>query len=302
MKKRMNFKAALLALAVPAILASCTREKEIEKPEEKPQEPVEVPEGHPVTISAGLPPETRISHTYDSKIKPYWEQEDAVLVSFTLNDQMVVETFTLKTGAGTQSATFSNENSQLEAGTPFTIDYVDYNHPEGWAVQDGTLAHLPECLSGNATDITASVTLEPALTYFHVIVTIPEEKSFAHAYLNKLEGQFTMYTAPGVKGAVTVTPAGGFTAGDHDFFIAVMLDGNTAGNAIDVFGEDVSPKFQVVFGGDKQGVSLDGQAISAAGDNYKFNWSPSNNYVPGKVYKVANKTFVATSAAQSLPR
>ena len=300
MKKQKNFKAALLALAVPAVLVSCARE--IEKPEEKPQEPVEVSEGHPVTITAGLPPETRISHTYESKIKPCWEQEDAVLVSFTLNDETVVETFTLKTGAGTQSATFSNDNSQLDENTPFTIDYVDYNHPEGWAVQDGTLAHLPECLSGAATDITASVTLEPALTYFHVIVTIPEEKSFAHAYLNKLEGQFTMYSAPGEKGAVTVTPSGGFMAGDHDFFIAVKLEGETSKNALDVFGDIVPPKFQIVFGGDKQGMSLDGQAFSAAGDNYKFNWTPTNNYVPGKVYKVANKTFVATSAAQSLPR
>ena len=302
MKKQRNFKAALLALAVPAILASCAREMEIEKPEDKPQEPVEVSEGHPVTISAGLPPETRISHAYDSKIKPYWEEEDAVLVSFTLNDETVVETFTLKSGAGSQSATFSNDNSQLGEDTPFTIDYVDYNHPEGWAVQDGLLAHLPECLSGEATDITESVTLEPALTYFHVIVTIPEEKSFAHAYLNRLEGQFTMYTAPGEKGAVTVTPAGGFTAGEHDFFIAVKLDGETSQNALDDFGDIVPPKFQIVFGGDKQGVSLDGQSISAAGDNYKFNWTPTNNYVPGKVYKVANKTFVATSAAQSLPR
>ena len=58
-----------------------------------------------------------------------------------------------------QSATFSNEDSQLEANMRFTVDYVDKNHPDGWAVQDGTLAKLPECLSGNV-DFYIAVKLE----------------------------------------------------------------------------------------------------------------------------------------------
>ena len=300
MKKK--HKSLLLALAVPAILASCAREREMEKPEENPQEPVEVSVGHPVTISAGLPPETRISHVYENgQIKPCWEEEDAVLVSFTLNEETIVETFTLKTGAGTQSATFSNDNSQLGTDTPFTVDYVDYNHPEGWAVQDGTLAHLPECLSGKAADITASVTLEPALTYFHVIASIPEGKSFTHAYLNKLEGGFTMNAKPGTKGAVTVEPENAFS-GNVDFYIAVKLVDDTTSEGVNVFGETVPPTFQVIFGNGIQGVSLDGQAFSVAGESYKYNWSPAKTYVAGKVYKIQDKTFTAAVASQALPR
>ena len=293
--KKMNFKAALLALAVPAVLASCAREADT------PEKPKDVTAGHTVTITAGLPAETRVAHEYsNSQIKPLWQEGDEVLVSYMLDGVEKVEVFTLNSGAGTRSASFSNAESSLGEDMPFSVHYPA--NENGWADQDGTVEHLPESLSGTGENITAPVTLVPALTYFHVIVTIPEEMSFAHAYLNKLEGQFTMYSAPGVKGAVTVTPTGGFAAGDHDFFIAVMLDGNTAGNATDVFGENVSPKFQVVFGGDKQGVSLDGQCFSISGDNYKFNWSPTKAYEAGKVYKVANKTFVATSAAQSMPR
>ena len=296
---KILFKATLLALAVPAILASCSRE--IEKPEENPQGPVEVTKGHPVTITAGLPAETRISHTYDGKINPYWEAEDQVKVSFTLNGETVVETFVLKSGAGTQSASFSNENSQLEADMRFTVDYVDKNHPDGWAVQDGTLDHLPECLSGGATDISRPVNLEPSLTYFHVMTTIPSGKSYAHAYLNKLEGGFTMNTKPGTKGAVTVTPEGGFS-GSVDFYIAVKLEGQTSGSSSDAFGTTVPPKFQVAFGGETQGVSIDGQAFSLAGESYKFNWSPAKDYIAGTVYKIENKPFVTTTAAQAMPR
>ena len=299
MKKKMH-KSLLLALAVPAILASCARE--IEKPGENPQEPVEVTVGHPVTISAGLPPETRISHEYsNNQIKPSWEADDQVKVSFTLNGETVVETFTLKTGAGTQSATFSNENSQLEADKPFTVDYVDKNHPDGWAVQDGTLAHLPECLSGEATDITAAIDLTPALTYFHVKAAIPSGSTFSSAYLNKLEGSFTMNSAPGVKGAITVTPTGGFS-GTVDFYIALKLEGQTSANSPDAFGTTVPPKFQIAFANGTQGVAAHGQGVLVSGDSYKYSWSPSKDYVAGKVYKIENKIFVTTTAAQAMPR
>ena len=296
---KILFKATLLALAVPAILASCSRE--IEKPEENPQEPVEVTKGHPVTITAGLPAETRISHTYDGKINPYWETGDQVKVSFTLNGETVVETFVLTSGEGTQSASFSNDNSQLEANMPFTVDYVDKNHPDGWAVQDGTLDRLPECLSGGASDISQQLDLEPALTYFHVMTTIPSGKSYAHAYLNKLEGGFTMNTKPGTKGAVTVTREGGFS-GSVDFYIAVKLEGQTSGSSSDAFGTTVPPKFQVAFGGETQGVSIDGQAFSLAGESYRFDWSPAKDYIAGTVYKIENKPFVTTTAAQAMPR
>ena len=294
MKKKHNI--LLLTLAIPAILASCSREIENQ------QEPVEVSQGHPVTITAGLPAETRITHEYsENQIKPYWEAGDQVNVSFTLQEETVVETFLLKTGAGTQSATFSNENSQLDAHMRFTVDYVDKNHPDGWAVQDGTLAKLPECLSGEAADLSQSITLTPSLTYFHVMVAIPSGRSFSSAYLSKLEGGFTMNTKPGTKGAVTVTPEGGFS-GSVDFYIAVKLEGQTSESGSDAFGTTVPPKFQIAFGNGTQGVAAHGQGVLVSGDSYKYSWSPAKDYVPGKVYKIENKPFVATTAAQAMPR
>ena len=37
-------------------------------------------------------------------------------------------------------------------------------------------------------------------------------------------------------------------------------------------------------------------------DSYKYSWSPAKDYVPGKVYKIENKPFVTTTAAQAMPR
>lgn len=296
MKKIFN--AVLPALAVFLLLASCARE--VEKPEGNP--PVEIAQGHPVTITAGLPAETRITHEYgNSQIRPYWEAGDQVEVSFTLQGETVVETFLLKTGAGTQSATFSNDNSQLEADMRFTVDYVDKNHPDGWAIQDGTLARLPECLSGEATGLSQPVSLTPALTYFHVMTTLPAGRSFASAYLNKLDGGFSMMVKPGTAGAVTVTPEGGFS-GSVDFYIAVKLEGQTSGSGADAFGATVPPKFQLAFGNGIQGVAAHGQGVLVSGDSYKYSWSPAKDYVAGKVYKIENKPFVTTTAAQAMPR
>ena len=290
------FKTLLLAVALPAALVACQHIDPIEKPIEPGVN------GHSVTISAGLPVGTRISHVYEnSQIKPYWEEGDQVKISFTKNAATVVETFTLLTGAGTQSATFHNNNSQLDDQTAFTVDYVDKNHPEGWAVQDGTLAHLPECLSADVANISEPAALVPSLTYFHVVFESFDGGPYTSAYLNKLEGAFTMYTAPGVKGAVTVTPASSFSSGAVDFYIAVKLDGATSSNGTDIFGATVSPKFQVCFGNSVQGISADGQAFDVP-QGYKYSWTPASNYTAGKVYKMANKTFTATTAAQSLPR
>ncbi len=290
------FKTLLLAVALPAALVACQHIDPIEKPIEPGVN------GHSVTISAGLPEGTRISHVYEeSQIKPYWEEGDQVKVSFTKNAATVVETFTLLTGAGTQSATFHNNNSQLDDQTAFTVDYVDKNHLEGWAVQDGTLAHLPECLSADVANITESATLVPSLTYFHVVFENFNGGPYTSAYLSKLEGNFTMYTAPGVKGAVTVTPASNFSSGEVDFYIAVKLDGRTSQTSNNIFNESVPPEFQVCFGNSVQGISADGQAFDVP-QGYKYNWRPSSDYVAGRVYKMANKIFRATTAAESLPR
>ena len=294
----------LLALAMPFVLASCAREIEIIDDSQVIDEHAVTSGVRPVTITAGLPPETKITHVYDnSKLKPYWEENDQVEVSFEVNGTAVVETFTLKDGAGTQSATFYKEDSQLTDGIEFSVDYVDKDYSDGWAVQDGLAADLPECLSasGLTLPMTEPAPLTPALTYLHVIVTIPEGESYANAYLSKLEGAFTMYSAPGTKGVITVTPASAFS-GNVDMFVAMKLDGDTSANGTDTFGATVSPKFQIAFGNGTQGLSLDGQAVSLAGAHYKYNWTPASTYAAGKVYKISGKTFTSVSAAQAMPR
>ena len=296
MKKRLIFKSVLLALAIPALLVSCQDQLQPE-PEKQVDENKEVvsneavSKGRPVTISAGLPVETKIAHGLNgTAIHPTWETGDEVKVSFTLDGRDYVETFTLKDGAGTQCATFYCADSQLQNDTKFTIDYVDNKYPDGWAEQDGTVENLPECLSVSGVTLsTETITLEPALIYFHVVAAIPSGSSYAYAYLNKLEGSYTMYTAPGTAGAVTVKPENSFS-GTVDFYIATKVDGTT------------NTTFQIVFGNGVKGISLDGQAFDIAGASYKFNWSPSKNYTAGTVYKIADKTFTTASAAQTMPR
>ena len=290
MKKRLIFKSVLTALVIPAMLVSCQDQLQPEPEKQVEVNELVVGKGHPVTITAGLPVETKIAHGLNgTAIHPTWEEGDQIKVSYTLDGNNYVETFTLKDGNGTQSATFYNAESHLTDETVFSIDYVDRNNPNGWAKQDGTLDKLPECLSASGVTLSSEVTLEPALIYFHVVATIPSGSSFAYAYLNKLEGSQTMYTAPGTKGAVTVQPATSFS-GDVDFYIATKVDGTTG------------TTFQIAFGNGVQGISVDGQAFDIAGASYKFNWSPSKNYTAGTVYKIANKTFNSVTAAQAMPR
>lgn len=294
-----------LALSVPFIIASCVQETDVPDDNTGPVV-VATPSGHPVTISAGLPAETRVAHELrETSIHPTWETGDQVTVTFLKNGNTITETFTLKSGEGTQSAKFYNENSQLDDNTSFTVDYIDKNNLDGWAEQKGTLDRLPECLSATVSKLSESATLEPALTYFRVITTIPSGTTYTYAYLSRLEGGFTMYSSPGTKGAVTVKPDGGFS-GSVDFYIAVKLAGNTSQGGSDIFSQNVSPKFQIEFGDSVQGISADGQAFQAiandSGDTYKYSWSPAKDYVAGKVYRIADKTFATVTAAQTMPR
>ena len=285
-----------LAFVVPFIISSCVQETDVPDDNTEPVV-VETPTGRPVTISAGLPAQTRVAHELgENSIHPTWEVGDQVTVTFIKDGNTVTETFTLKSGEGTQSAKFYNEDSQLDDNTSFTVDYIDKNNPNGWAEQKGTLERLPECLSATVSKLSESATLEPALTYFRVITTIPSGTTYTYAYLSRLEGGFTMYSSPGTKGAITVKPDGGFS-GSVDFYIAVKLDGDTSQG---------SPKFQIEFGDSVQGISIDGQAFQAiadeSGNTYKYSWSPAKDYVAGKVYRIADKTFTAFTAAQAMPR
>ena len=300
MKKKMH-KSLLWILVIPAALVCCTRE--VTDPKDEPQEVVgvEKPVGHPVTISTGLPGETRVSHGLDgTSIKVAWKEGDQLTVVFDKGSGQITEEFLLVNGAGGTSATFKNDNSQLDENTVFDVYHA--SGAASWDVQDGTVANLPDYLSAKQKKLSDAISLEPCMTYFHIVLG-PLDRDYASAYLSKMEGGCTIYSAPGVKGGVTVTPQGGFQAGSTvDFYVAVMIDGATTGEVNDSFGSSVSPKFQIGFANGVQGISFDGQAFDLTFPSAKCNWTPAKDYVAGKVYKVANKTFTATTAAQAMPR
>ena len=300
MKKKMH-KSLLWILVIPAALVCCTRE--VSDPKDEPQEVVgvEKPVGHPVTISTGLPGETRVSHGLDgTSIKVAWAEGDKLTVVFNKDTEQITETFDLVKGAGATSATFKNENSQLEEDTVFDVYHT--SGAASWAVQDGTVANLPDYLSAKGVKLSDAISLQPSMTYFHIVLG-PLDRDYASAYLSKMEGGCTIYSAPGVKGGVTVTPQGGFQAGSTvDFYVAVMIDGATIGEVNDNFGSSVSPKFQIGFADGVQGISFDGQAFDLTFPSAKCNWTPAKNYAAGKVYKVANKSLSTTHAGGNIPR
>ena len=300
MKKNM-LKSLLWILVIPAALVCCTRE--VVDPKDKPQEVVgvETPVGHPVTISTGLPGETRVSHGLEgTSIKIAWKDGDKLTVVFNKDTEQITETFDLVDGAGSTSATFKNDNSQLEENTVFDVYHA--SGAASWATQDGTVANLPDYLSAKGVKLSDAISLQPCMTYFHIVLG-PLDRDYASAYLSKMEGGCTIYSAPGVKGGVTVTPSGGFKSGESvDFYVAVMISGSTASQANDNFGVRVDPKFQIGFANGVQGISLDGQAFDLTAPSAKCNWTPAKDYVAGKVYKVANKSLKTTTAAQSMPR
>lgn len=296
MKKKM-LKSLLWILAIPAVLVCCTRE--VIDPKEVVGE--EKPAGHPVTISAGLTGETKVSHGLDgTSIKVAWAEGDQLTVVFDKGSGQITEEFALVDGAGGTSATFRNEDSQLEEDTEFDVYHV--SGEASWAVQDGTVAHLPDYLSAKQKKLSDAISLQPCMTYFHIVLG-PLDQDYASAYLSKMEGNCTIYSAPGVKGGVKVTPPGGFKAGENvDFYVAVLISGATTGEVNDNFGSSVSPKFQIGFANDVQGISFDGQAFDLTFPSAKCNWTPAKDYAAGKVYKVANKSLSTTPAGGNLPR
>ena len=300
--KKKKLRSLLWMLVIPGALVCCTREAI--DPEDKPQEVVvveEKPVAHPVTISTGLPGETRVSHGLDgTSIKVAWKAGDQLTVVFNDGTEQVTEVFNLVDGAGSTTARFRNENSQLEEDTVFDVYHI--SGAESWAVQNGTVADLPDYLSAEGVTLNDQISLQPCMTYFHIVLG-PLDRNYASAYLGKMEGGCTIYSAPGVKGGVTVTPAGGFQEGESvDFYVAVMISGSTASQANDNFGDNVPPKFQIGFADGIQGLTLDGQAFDLTAPSAKCNWTPAKDYVAGKVYKVANKSLGTTPAGGNKPR
>lgn len=293
-------KGILLSLAIPAALLLVSCVKEVAKPEAETPVLVQGEAGHRVTLTAGLPAQTKMTHELvGSTIHPLWEAGDQITVVFQKKGKAIYETFELLKGEGTSSAVFFKDDSQLGDNTPFSVHYPVTE--TGWGLQNGTVEALPESLSAHAPKLGEQLTLKPALTYFHVVIDKYAGGDCPYARLNKQEGDFTLYSAPGVKGAISVAPQGGFSNGKVDFYVAVMLDGPTTGKATDSFDDTVPVKFQIVFGDLVQGISADGQACDVAYGS-KFCWTPEKEYVPGTVYKIENKPMVKITRETSQPR
>jgi hypothetical protein len=291
-------KGILLLLSIPAVLVSCVKEQAKPKPE--PEVQVQGEAGHRVTISAGLPAQTKMTHELvGTSIRPLWEAGDQVSVVFVKDKQVVIETFELLKGEGTTNAIFFKDDSQLGDNTPFSVHYPATE--TGWGVQDGTVEALPESLAAHAQKLGDELKLKSALTYFHVVIDKYTGGDCAYAHLNKLEGDCTLYSAPGVKGSVSVAPQGGFSNGKVDFYVAVLLDGPTTGTVTDEFDDTVPVKFQIAFGDLVQGISFDNQAIDLTYGS-QFTWTPEKEYVPGTVYKIENKPMVKITKESSQPR
>lgn len=271
MKKTLIF----VALATLAAAVSCS--KEIAKETETP-----AAEAHAVTLGVEIP-STKIAHDLNgTAIHPTWEAGDEVEVVFGSTSEI----FTLSSGEGTQKATFTNGSSTLTEGTEYAVYYparaIDLS------TQDGTLANLPEYLvKTGLNSLTASFTLEPQLTYFHVKLSTTPDDAVTEGKLHSRKVYFESLSS--VKFYNKVSAAGvkseGNIAVDYDayfdengtptadLYIATMLEGATSG---------VSNAFGATF--------MNGDlANKAVVQNYELKWTPSSDYAAGEVYLTAAK-------------
>lgn len=279
--KRIAFVSAIAV--VSAVCFSCTKEKE--SPIEQITEDVsQTPSGHTVTIGLSLSPDTKITHVteeVDSKInvKTLWAEDDKILVTFTKDAVVKNEVFPLTSGAGETTAYFTKADSELENGVNYEVTYYsskDYENTFSWAEQDGTVANLPEWLTGSAT-YPAAPSLTSQLVHFHFVLSnaaAPTEAlSLANAYLYTSSDALKVDAANNT-GAIKVTPASAFaynTSGvssNADFYVSAKLSGTAAGETFNV---------RLQNGDNYDGIQ-----------GYTLSWTASKDYTTDKVWKKAS--------------
>lgn len=247
-----------VALATLVAAFSCAKEANLEKE----QAPVQ---GRAVTLGVDIPA-TKIDYSNPgSAIHPVWAAGDKIEVVFGGKSEI----FTLSAGAGTQSATFTNGSSALKEGTEYAVYYPSKDYD--WSVQDGTLAHLPNYLvKTGLNSLTASINLEPQLTYFYFDLTegsAPgEDVTIGKAYLYNRVNAFEL-DSDGNTGIITITPTSdySYTAGgtstNAKFYVAFKPHSDTNGNPIRL---DLGN-----YGGVK---------------GFALQWDAAKNYVAGNAY------------------
>ena len=249
-----------VALATLVAAFSCAKEAPIQKEEA----PIQ---GHAVTLGVTMPgKDTKIDHSLvTDAIHPVWEAGDQIEVVYGSTSEI----FTLSTGEGTQSATFTNGSSKLKEGTEYAVYYPSKDYD--WSVQDGTLANLPNYLvKTGLNSLTASINLEPQLTYFYFDLTegsAPgEDVTIGKAYLYNRVNAFEL-DSDGNTGIITITPTSdySYTAGgtstNAQFYVAFKPHSDTDGNPIRL---DLGN-----YGGVK---------------GFALQWDAAQNYVAGKAY------------------
>lgn len=279
---------------VAAVNFSCTKEKNILPKEESNNQKEEL--GHPVTLTFSLTDDTKISHPLDgTTIKPTWEAGDCIKLTHGTTDEL----FTLVGEGGTTSGTFTCASSTLAEGNAYTVVYykndrakassatdwaANYAATADWSVQDGTLANLPEYLTGSGT-YPAAATLSSGLTYFHFEISHTPSANHGsalaveHAYLRSNKSSIKMNKGKDTEGYITITlPSSakfdfgldGTPTSPIDIYIAAQIEGNT---------KDVVNALGVVF-----------KDEGHKNPCYYLDWTPVSNYTSGKAYKKTDAT------------
>ena len=217
-----------VALATLVAAFSCAKEANLEKE----QAPVQ---GHAVTLGVEIPTTKIANSNPGNAIHPVWQDGDQIEVVFGTTSEI----FTLASGAGTQSATFTNGSSKLKDSDTYDVYYPrkDYD----WSEQDGSLAKLPNYLvsTGN-TGVDAKINLEPQLTYFVLDLNKGEAQNLTldNAYFYNSTTPFVV-DSEGNTGEIKITPATAFNydagvSSNAKIYVAVKTAGTTTGNTIGV--------------------------------------------------------------------
>ena len=220
----------MLLLLTAGMTVACSSDNEIEAP----VNPGEVQT--PITITANYgDPTTRVSYSESGNtISGTWDEADQLLVVFDNK----VNTLTLNSGAGTNTATFSGTITGTPSATSSLTCFVkdaknpsavtvsgdgSYTYADGTFLgQDGTLAGAAKCnlylgtaMYGNGTNINCNFTVNTSMMKFYV--NAPDGVNGGAATLTYKSGNTEMAKAAftvGSNGFNTIyltIPAGSYT-------------------------------------------------------------------------------------------
>ena len=296
---------------------------------QKAETPVEAPKGHSVTLTVGLTPETRISHTLDgTTIKTAWEDNDFVFVQF--GNQ--TEIFSIDQISG-KTATFKNTNSNLTDSEPYTVTYASRAHMTYDASaadyglstfdlnsQNGKYANLPEYLVAEYDpENPGDLVLASKLTYFHFVfrqqmtstsnpsITSIEFDSvdnqgvfkggFYSAYGATTAGVISFVPDASVLSSETVPASNPFSPATYyaniDIYAAAFMGNQAARYQVTLNTQSLTVP------GSGSGIGLPGSHGSTndqGASGLTYTWTTSKTYVGGKVYKVTGTPTVIGSS------